>query len=532
MGGVLTSFHVTPRPEASPVDPWALHRLLWEHLVGRLDWELSSPGCRAVFSHYMLEEYEDHYGSEADRPPDAAPTRLLYRLKDHAGTCAISMSTAEHWFTRMAAMHHRALAKIAAENGYTLHQPEHALATLHAKEQTVRVALRGSLYEIAADGSLLSDEGMLAPEGLTPAEQAQASAAIQGGRCRCDLCRALSRRIRCHRADADIFRDLDGTASAPEQVLRMPEQTPTAPLSPALAFDRVGTVPWAYHAAFSPDGSQLALGGEAGRLEVRDGQGATVLWHAALDARASVIVGYDRSGALIATQYFDGRAHVMEWRDPLTGSVTTRREVRGDVCDWALHPTSPWLAVPRWAADIKLLHLETGEEIQPVDAQTGLRLHRGGRPHRVQFSADGRWLFSGPSPCWVRDVRTGRVRLAFSGASDARLHPTDPDLIAVARHGALVLHRLTGGWAPEQDAVLLPTSMDNPYIGQLSWSPDGAWLLSAWGGGQVFSVAQRRWLGALPADEESLALVASPDRAMLVSIGDDGARFFAIRPLA
>ena len=164
--------------------------------------------------------------------------------------------------------------------------------------------------------------------------------------------------------------------------------------------------------AFSPDGTELALGGTNPQVEVRDAQTGAVLWskHEPTLPQA-MSIAFSPDGKALAVgfgQYSQQEAFQVKLYEVETGRETAAFPgPRGGVNDLAFHPDGRHLAV----AGVEVV------EVWDVGAPKKVRELRGHSKwvYGVAYSPDGKWLATGgwDRTIKLRDAATGEEKLTI-----------------------------------------------------------------------------------------------------------------------
>lgn len=229
--------------------------------------------------------------------------------------------------------------------------------------------------------------------------------------------------------------------------------------------------------AFSQDGKILAVGTNAGEVEVWDFEQRELLHTLVGHEKLISSVALSPDGALLASGSHD--ASVLIWRVADGALLARFHGLPGLVRSVAFSPDGRYLAVGALRAI--WIWENTDGRFVPIKRYDYPTSYVGD----LTFSPDGRYLFFSPGDkyIWVQRVSDGEVVMRLAG------HTGKIKNIAISRDGGYlastaqdfqaILWRLTTGPGGELTAEYLYALRHNDWVSNVAFSPDGAILATS-----------------------------------------------------
>ncbi len=272
--------------------------------------------------------------------------------------------------------------------------------------------------------------------------------------------------------------------------------------------------------AYSPDGSQLAVGCLSGDIWIYDAStGAEV---AVLAKHTGVVssVAFSPDGAILASGGNDGKLYLWDVNTGQHQKTLESHDFRGSVNDVAFSPDGQTLASGVVRAVI-LWNVNTGQQQKTLIGEAGW-------VQSIAFSPDGQTLASGSSESAVHlwDVNTGQqlqILTGHEGWVQSIAFSPDGQTLASGAVRAVILWNVNTGqqlrtFTGREDVWMW-------YAVSVAFSPDGRTLASGdWASTvQLWDVNTGRHQRTLEGHRDRVYSIAfSPDGQMLASGGEDG----------
>jgi WD40 repeat protein len=234
--------------------------------------------------------------------------------------------------------------------------------------------------------------------------------------------------------------------------------------------------------AWNFDGSKLASTSDDGTARVWDtttGQLLSVLQDSYGRGVRVTGLAWSPDGSKLAHFVDLGRSPVTIW-NPNTGETLDVIDVANDVESLAWSPDGGKLAVGNFNKTVQILDVETGQILNTFDA-----FDQDGRVASVDWSPDGRKLAISGIGLRILDAQTGQLLLSFQGhTGDSTIFVAwSPDGIKLASVGGL--DNSVRIWDTETglQSGVFPTQQLQLF--SVTWSPDGGYLAYATSGDAV-----------------------------------------------
>jgi WD40 repeat protein len=240
-------------------------------------------------------------------------------------------------------------------------------------------------------------------------------------------------------------------------------------------------------AAFSPDGSTIAVAARVGDPESEIGGGALLLmdaasgellWDSQRDgSEAPMSVGFSPSGGEIATYWSDGTARIYDSLDGSEVAVYAAQH-RAQVSSDSLVSFTPDSLVS-FSPDGRLLAIADGSEVVLWDPTAGSvsKTFRHDDPvTAIAFSPDGSSLAAGSEGATIRswDVGTGSLEVTMQG------HRGDIESVAFSPDGSFLVSSADDGtarvWNADGEQIQV-FEVGQLFVTSASFSPDGGSIL-------------------------------------------------------
>lgn len=272
--------------------------------------------------------------------------------------------------------------------------------------------------------------------------------------------------------------------------------------------------------ALSPDGTKLAVGlDESAEVQLRDMESGNRLWQQKIGRSFFRTAAFSPDGSQLAIAGHDSVVHIV---DATTGAaLNSLRGHEGDVSSLAWSPQGHLLASGSTAGDLRLWN----EPAHSTHQSTGRRsiLSPATNPNGACLSRDGRRLAVSPDGGDVDIVSTETLNVLARLRGPARpicFADADRALMALTATGQLKLWRLDVSGSEVEERRLF----DDGSATQVMYSSNGQWLAAANGKGriQLWDWRARQRVFELQAHASPVrGLAFSPDGETLISVADD-----------